>query len=132
MPQGLLVKGAKAAWRTTWLTFMRELAPQAPDGSYQRPTYGFRGQVGEPGLPAESGRYHLYVGNACPWCHRVLLALALRGLGQHIRCARRRAGSDLRPPSQVGTLPVARDCPCLQLHARRRRPRASIARWVGV
>lgn len=22
----------------------------------------------------------MYVGNACPWCHRVLLALALRGL----------------------------------------------------
>ncbi len=28
----------------------------------------------------EVGRYHLYVGNACPWCHRVLLALILRGL----------------------------------------------------
>ena len=30
---------------------------------------------------AEAGRYHVYLGNACPWCHRVLLALALRGLG---------------------------------------------------
>lgn len=27
----------------------------------------------------ESGRYHVYVGNACPWCHRVLLVLALTG-----------------------------------------------------
>eukprot|EP00965_Chrysotila_dentata_P238699 6202669-Pleurochrysis_carterae.AAC.1 len=29
---------------------------------------------------ASSGRYHVYVGNACPWCHRVLIALKLRGL----------------------------------------------------
>jgi len=27
----------------------------------------------------ESGHYHVYVGNACPWCHRVLLVLALTG-----------------------------------------------------
>lgn len=27
----------------------------------------------------EAGRYHLYLGNACPWCHRVLLAYVLRG-----------------------------------------------------
>lgn len=32
----------------------------------------------------ESGRYHLYVGNACPWCHRVLMALVLRGLLEHV------------------------------------------------
>lgn len=31
-------------------------------------------------MQAEGGRYHVYVGNACPWCHRVVLALALRGL----------------------------------------------------
>ncbi len=27
----------------------------------------------------ESGRYHLYLGNACPWCHRAILAVILRG-----------------------------------------------------
>lgn len=31
-----------------------------------------------------SGRYHVYAGNACPWCHRVLLTLALTGLDKHI------------------------------------------------
>jgi hypothetical protein len=31
-------------------------------------------------LQVESGRYHVYVGNACPWCHRVLLVLALTGV----------------------------------------------------
>ena len=35
-------------------------------------------------LQVESGRYHIYIGNACPWCHRVLLALIVRGLTQHI------------------------------------------------
>lgn len=28
----------------------------------------------------ESGRYHIYVGNTCPWCHRAVLAVVLRGL----------------------------------------------------
>ena len=37
-----------------------------------------------PRLQAESGRYHVYLGNACPWCHRVMLALVLRGLLPHI------------------------------------------------
>lgn len=35
-------------------------------------------------LQVESGRYHVYLGNACPWCHRVMLALVLRGLLPHI------------------------------------------------
>jgi glutathionyl-hydroquinone reductase len=31
-------------------------------------------------MQEEAGRYAVFVGNACPWCHRVLLALILRGL----------------------------------------------------
>lgn len=31
-------------------------------------------------LPAVSGRYHLYIANNCPWCHRVMLARAVLGL----------------------------------------------------
>jgi putative glutathione S-transferase len=30
--------------------------------------------------PVEDGRYHLYVAYNCPWCHRVLLGLAVMGL----------------------------------------------------
>ena len=30
------------------------------------------------------GRYHLYIGNACPWCHRASLALLISGLTQHV------------------------------------------------
>lgn len=35
-------------------------------------------------MQVESGRYHVYVGNACPWCHRVALAIIVRGLTEHI------------------------------------------------
>ena len=65
VPQGLLVKGrlpliangqgcsrsqlaqarygagAKGAWRTAWVTLMKELAPQSRDGAYERPSYKF-------------------------------------------------------------------------------------------
>ncbi|GAB4820715.1 hypothetical protein N2152v2_007761 [Parachlorella kessleri] len=63
---------------------MRELAPQSKDGDFVRPTYAFDGTIGEPNFPIESGRYHMFVGNPCPWCHRVLLALAVTGLDRHI------------------------------------------------
>lgn len=39
---------------------------------------------GSGAVQVESGRYHIYVGNACPWCHRVVLALIVRGLTEHI------------------------------------------------
>lgn len=91
---------------------MKELAPQTADGSYSRPAYDFQARIGDPNFPVsglqaffvstahqsgadvwlpltmtlqvESGRYHVYVGNACPWCHRVVLAIIARGLTQHI------------------------------------------------
>ncbi|KAL3140007.1 hypothetical protein ABBQ38_004290 [Trebouxia sp. C0009 RCD-2024] len=84
VPQGLLVKGVKNGWKFAWQTMMKELAPQTADGSYSRPSYDFQARIGDPNFPVESGRYHIYIGNACPWCHRVLLALIVRGLTQHI------------------------------------------------
>ncbi len=33
---------------------------------------------------AESGRYHLYISYACPWAHRTLIYLKLKGLEDHI------------------------------------------------
>jgi putative glutathione S-transferase len=84
LPQGRLVSTAKFTWRQLWLAFMRELAPQSSDGGYQRPSYGFQGFIGSSEFPVEAGRYFLYLGNACPWCHRVAIAVALRNLSDSI------------------------------------------------
>jgi putative glutathione S-transferase len=88
LPQSALVKTAKFGWKQIWLTFMRELAPQSKTGSYTRPTYSFQYKIGDVDFPAETGRYCLYLGNPCPWCHRVALALALRGLTSNITVIR--------------------------------------------
>ena len=56
-----------------------ELAPQEKGtGAYSRPRAAFTGEVSSSSF--EAGRYRFYLGNACPWCHRVLLALVVRGL----------------------------------------------------
>jgi putative glutathione S-transferase len=60
---------------------MTELAPQdRATGAYRRPQYSFGGTIGSPAHPVEAGRYHVYVGNPCPWCHRVRLVVNLLGL----------------------------------------------------
>lgn len=41
---------------------------------------GLAGPSGEAGFKAEPGRYHLYVSLACPWAHRTLMLLKLKGL----------------------------------------------------
>jgi glutathionyl-hydroquinone reductase len=62
-------------------------------GEFKRQDSGFRswitadgspGPNGQPALPAESGRYHLYVSYACPWAHRTLIFRVLKGLKSHI------------------------------------------------
>jgi putative glutathione S-transferase len=58
---------------------MAELAPQDREGNYQRPSYRFEGKIGSAQFADEPGRYHLYVGNPCPWCHRTKLAVNLLG-----------------------------------------------------
>jgi putative glutathione S-transferase len=52
-------------------------------GEFVRPDTKFRRRVtadGASGLPAQAGRYHLYVSLACPWAHRTLIMRALQGL----------------------------------------------------
>ena len=79
--QKLLVKTGRFTWNTLWKTMLSELAPQSADGAYVRPAPQLGTDAAWPAdLPLEPGRYHAYLGNACPWCHRVGLTLALRGL----------------------------------------------------
>lgn len=80
VPQGRIVQTAKEGWKFAWKRMMAELAPQDKTGSYRRPSYTFDGKIGEGKFPDEAGRYHLYVGNPCPWCHRARLSLALRSI----------------------------------------------------
>lgn len=78
--QQLLVGTARFTWNTLWKTMISELAPQSPNGDYVRPApQTGSGAQWPAGLPASTQRYHLYVGNPCPWCHRVSIARALYG-----------------------------------------------------
>ncbi|MFT4565018.1 MAG: putative glutathione S-transferase [Gammaproteobacteria bacterium] len=55
----------------------------AKNGEWKRKISGHRSWVsadGSSGFKAERGRYHLYVANNCPWCHRAALTRQLKGL----------------------------------------------------
>ncbi len=81
---GLLVDGK---WHDTWYD------TKSTGGKFERSAAKFRnwitsdgssGPSGEGGFAAESGRYHLYVANACPWAHRTLIFRKLKQLEDHI------------------------------------------------
>ena len=56
------------------------------DGAYVRQPRSFRETIApdHPVFQPESGRYHLYVGYACPWASRTLIYRSLKGLEEHI------------------------------------------------
>ncbi|TMV03731.1 glutathione S-transferase family protein [Ruegeria sediminis] len=81
---GLLVDGQ---WHDTWYD------TESTGGAFKRSAAQFRnwitpggdaGPSGDAGFAAASGRYHLYVSQACPWAHRTLIFRELKGLGEHI------------------------------------------------
>jgi putative glutathione S-transferase len=81
---GQLVDGV---WHDTWYD------TKSTGGAFKRSAAKFRnwitpdgtpGPSGTGGFAAESGRYHLYVSHACPWAHRTLIFLRLKGLTEHI------------------------------------------------
>ncbi len=49
---------------------------------------GTPGPSGDGGFQAQPGRYHLYVVTACPWAHRTLIGLRLKGLEEVISVSR--------------------------------------------
>jgi len=87
IPQGLIVGTAKGGWKFAWQRMMAELAPQdKTTGSYQRPSYNFASRDDQ--IIDEADRYHLYVGNPCPWCHRAVLAVQILGIDSGIGVTR--------------------------------------------
>lgn len=61
--------------------------PKQSDGRFHRLPSPFRGWISSQAradFPAASGRYHLYMSKACPWCHGVDLVLALKELREVI------------------------------------------------
>jgi len=81
---GKLVDGI---WKTDWYD------TKSTKGNFVRPDSQFRnwvtadgapGPTGSGGFKAESGRYHLYISNACPWAHRTMIFRNLKGLQNHI------------------------------------------------
>jgi putative glutathione S-transferase len=74
IPQGPIVSTVKTGWKLIWQRMMAELAPQDKTGSYQRPSYQFDNQI------SAGQDLHLYLGEACPWCHRVKLTIKLKGI----------------------------------------------------
>ncbi len=80
-----LLQGGK--WVDKWYD------TQKSDGAFRRQDSRFRnwltpdgnaGPTGDGGFTAEKGRYHLYVSLACPWAHRTLIYLKLKGLEDYI------------------------------------------------
>ncbi len=74
---GMLVDGQ---WTTKWYV-------PDKDGRFVRSKTRFRSHISDDGstpFAATSGRYHLYVSNACPWAHRTLIVRKLRGLEDDI------------------------------------------------
>jgi glutathionyl-hydroquinone reductase len=54
-------------------------------GAFVRAVSGFRHMVApDSPFPPESRRYHLYMSYACPWANRILTALYLKGLTDHV------------------------------------------------
>lgn len=81
---GLLVDGVwHDQWYDTSASGGRFIRSEAQFRNWVTPD-GAPGPTGEGGFKAEPGRYHLYVGLACPWAHRTLIFRHLKGLTGHI------------------------------------------------
>ncbi|MEZ4317884.1 MAG: glutathione S-transferase family protein [Myxococcota bacterium] len=71
---GMLVEGK---WTTRWYD------TKSTGGRFVRSEAQFRNAVEnapDARFRAEPGRYHLYLADACPWCHRVAVARVVFGL----------------------------------------------------
>lgn len=75
--QRLFVPAVKLFWSSVWKLMVNELAPHDSEGRFVR-DYSKDSCVTQPYSSLRSDHeYRLYLGNPCPWCHRVFVALAL-------------------------------------------------------
>lgn len=74
---GMLVEGK---WK------VQSVITSDEDGKYDREPRSFRDTISKDDekFKPESGRYHLYVGYACPWATRALIVRDLKDLNDHI------------------------------------------------
>lgn len=77
---GLLIDGIwHDQWYSTKETGGRFVRSDATLRNWITPD-GAAGPTGSGGFPAENGRYHLYVAEACPWSHRAIIVRQLKKL----------------------------------------------------
>ena len=75
--QKLFVPIVKFVWNFIWKLMVSELAPHDKDGRFIR-DYSKESYVAPSvNILSSNSKYHLYLGNPCPWCHRIYIALAL-------------------------------------------------------
>lgn len=114
----LLVRAARVSWYTFWRVLMAEIAPSDKDGRYIRPA----SKVSIPppskidrvatdvinGFSEPEAPNALYVGLACQWCHRAMLARALLRLDRDVELRYLQPGLDglwvLEHPEDGATL----------------------------
>ena len=76
-PQQLLVPFVKFVTFQVWRLMMNELVTHDEQGRFVRESF----QAGNNPTPLSiDGKYRLYLGNPCPWCHRVKAAVAVLGI----------------------------------------------------
>lgn len=87
---GLLASSAKVVWTGVWKLMMVQLAPSDSSGAYKRPPSKFLSSSAD----SLRGTPTVFIGAACGWCHRVMLARALLGLQDALKVVRLNPGGD--------------------------------------
>eukprot|EP00986_Skeletonema_menzelii_P001271 scaffold338_cov155-Skeletonema_menzelii.AAC.5 len=82
-PQQILVPVVKFVTFQVWRLMMNELVTHDEQGRFVRESFQAGNNPSPLELPSsssEQSRYKLYLGNPCPWCHRVKAAIAVLNL----------------------------------------------------